>query len=228
MNRPPAKSEIAAGGAASPGGADAESALVRPVRVRLYRWAGAWGPFRVVTPCGECDLTEQIINDVIAAECAGLPVDFTAREWLSQWWEPLIPAGGWHAPIVLVEGRVVSQGRAVNRGVLAEAIGSADRRLNRITGNHLFASPNCEYCRRAEFYLRDTGVDFTYHDVVRNPAALYAAIERLKLILGWSTPIGMPQIWLDGEYIGGAQMLAERLGRDDIETDPRRGRGSLS
>ena len=93
----------------------------KAVQVVLYRWAGAWGPFKVNIPCGECSLTLDVITDTFETELAGVPVELDVREWLTGWWRPLTK-GGWHAPIVMVEGRVVSQGHALNRGVLTEAI----------------------------------------------------------------------------------------------------------
>ncbi len=91
-----------------------ESTTTRPVRITLYRWAGAWGPFKVTIPCGECALTRDVIADTIDSELARVPVDLDVRDWLSEWWRPLA-RGGWHAPIVMVEGRVVSQATAQMR-----------------------------------------------------------------------------------------------------------------
>ena len=107
------------------------------VQIVLYRWAGAWGPFKVNIPCGECSLTLDVITDTFETELAGVPVELKIREWLSEWWKPLL-RGGWHAPIVMVEGRVVSQGHALNRGVLTEAIIDAHARRSSVVGNHLF------------------------------------------------------------------------------------------
>ena len=81
------------------------------VQVVVYRWAGAWGPFKVRIPCGECALTRDVIADTLEHELAGVAVDLTVRDWLSEWWRPLA-RGGWHAPIVMVEGKVVSQRQA--------------------------------------------------------------------------------------------------------------------
>jgi len=89
----------------------------KPVKVSLYRWAGAWGPFKVSIPCGECSLTVDVIKDTFETELNGIPVELETHDWLSNWWKPL-PRGGWHAPIVMVEGAIVSQGHALNRGVL--------------------------------------------------------------------------------------------------------------
>lgn len=197
-----------------------------PVRVTLYRWAGRWGPFRVNIPCGECALTVDVIEDTFARELAGIPVELDSREWLSEWWRPL-PAGGWHAPIVMVEGRVVSQGHALNRGVLTEAVIAAHVRRTQIRGNHVFGKETCPHCARAKAYLEEAGIDHAYHDVVREPRALYEMLGRVKPIIGPKTPVTVPQIWLDGSYVGGADDLAGRLERA-VEPNPERGRNSLS
>ena len=192
----------------------------------LYRWAGRWGPFRVRVPCGECALTVDVLEDTFANELAGVPVELDNREWLSEWWRPL-PAGGWHAPIVAVEGRVVSQGHALNRGVLTEAVIAAHVRRGGIRGNHVFGKESCPHCTRAKGYLVEGGVDYAYHDVVREPRALYEMLGRVKPLIGARTPVTVPQIWLDGSYVGGADDLSERL-RLSVVPNPDRGRSSLS
>ncbi len=197
-----------------------------PVTITLYRWAGAWGPFKVSIPCGECSLTLDVINDTLARELEGIPVTVDVREWLSEWWRPL-PKGGWHAPIVIVEGRLVSQGHALNRGVLTEAVIDAWARRSAPVGSHLFGKETCPHCVRAKEYLAEAGMEFAYHDVVRDPRALYEMLARVKPIVGPKTPITVPQIWLDGVYVGGADVLGEVLERE-VEPNPDRGRCSLS
>ena len=198
----------------------------KPVRVTLYRWAGRWGPFKVRIPCGECSLTTDVIHDTFQRELAGVPVMLDARDWLSEWWQPL-PAGGWHAPIVMVQRKVISQGHALNRGLLTEAVIEAHTRRIRILGSHLFGKETCPHCQRAKQYLSDAGIRYAYHDVVREPRALYEMLGRVKPIIGPRTPITVPQIWIDGAYVGGADELSERLGRM-VEPNPDRGRCSLS
>lgn len=51
--------------------------------------------------------------------------------------------------------------------------------------------------------------------------------NRVKPLVGPKTPITVPQIWLDSDYIGGADRLSERLQRD-VEPNPERGQCSLS
>lgn len=203
-----------------------ESTTTPPVRITLYRWAGAWGPFKVTIPCGECSLTRDVIADTIDSELANVPVDLDVRDWLSEWWRPLA-RGGWHAPIVMVEGRVVSQGTALNRGRLTQAVIEAHASRAPIEGNHIFGKSTCPHCVRAKGYLEEARIPFAYHDVVKEPRALYDMLARVKSMIGAKTPITVPQIWINGEYVGGADALSEILHRD-VEPNPDRGQCSLS
>ena len=183
-----------------------------PVEIKLFRWAGAWGPFSIKIPCGECSLTKDVIRDTLESELAEIPVTLHIHDWLTKWWLPLLK-GGWHAPIVMVEGSVISQGNALNRGLLTEAVINHHAKRNPVSGNHLFGKETCPHCHRAKKYLGDAGVEFTYHNVVKDPRALYEMLARVKPIVGPKTPITVPQIWLNGLYIGGADQLSEELHR---------------
>ncbi len=198
----------------------------QPVHITLYKWAGAWGPFKIKIPCGECTLTGDVLQDTFANELQGIPVELDVKEWLSYWWEPLL-SGGWHAPIVMVEGKLVSQGQALNRGLLTEAVIAVHAERSQLTGNHLFGKESCPHCQRAKEYLTEANIDFIYHDVVHSPRALYEMLGRVKPIVGPKTPISVPQIWLDGKYVGGADQLEKILDRG-VEPNPERGQCSLS
>ncbi len=201
----------------------------QPVTITLYRWAGRWGPFKVKIPCGECALTADVIQDTLAHELAGVPVTLRARDWLSTWWEPLklLPPRGYHAPIVMVEGAIISEGEALNRGVLTQAVINAHAARTPMQGTHLFGKDNCKHCLRAKGYFEMAKLAFTYHDVVKSPAALYEMLARVKPLVGPRTPITVPQIWIDGEYIGGADQLGKRLALT-VEPNPERGQNSLT
>lgn len=185
-----------------------------PVTITVFRWAGQWGPFKVKIPCGECALTLDIIADTLANELVGVPVKLDVRAWLSEWWKPLqlFPLKGWHAPIVLVDGEIVSEGEALNRGLLTQAVISRYATRTALQGSHMFGKGSCPHCARAKGYLADQGVPYTYHDVVKQPSALYEMLARVKPIVGPKTPITVPQIWIDGRYVGGADQLGRHLG----------------
>jgi len=196
------------------------------VEIVLFRWAGKWGPFSIKVPCGECSLTEDIIHDTLTHELSEVPVELKIRDWLSEWWRPLVK-GGWHAPIVVVGGKVISQGSALNRGVLSQAVIEAYARKHPVLGNILFGKHGCPHCKRARTYLDRANVAYDYRDVVRQPVYLYEMLARVKPIVGAGTPITVPQIWLDGQYIGNADALGSVL-HEAVEPNPERGQCSLS
>ncbi len=199
---------------------------VKPICITVYRWAGAWGPFKVNIPCGECTLTKDVILDTMKNELASIEVELDVRDWLTEWWRPL-PKGGWHAPIVMVEGEIIGQGGALNRGVLTQAVITRHAQRSAVQGNHVYGKESCPHCKRAKGYLEQAGIVYDYHDVVREPRALYEMLARVKPIVGPKTPITVPQIWIDGNYVGGADALSKIVSQT-VEANPERGRCSIS
>ncbi|KIP69469.1 glutaredoxin family protein [Vibrio jasicida] len=193
--------------------------MTQPIKMTLYRWAGSWGPFKVNIPCGECTLTKDILADTFENELAGVPVELEVKDWLSHWWEPL-KLGAWHAPILVVEGKVVSQGEALNRGVLVQSVIAEWTKRDQLKGNIVYGKATCPYCVEAKKLLDETGIEYTYYDVVKDSAALYRMIPEVKAIIGEKTPVTVPQIWLDGEYIGGADNLEKWLAEKGLDKVP--------
>ncbi len=181
------------------------------VHIVQYLWAGSWGPFSIKVPCGECGLTEGIIHDVIEKEFVGMPVTFETKEWLPNWWR-IVHTGAWHAPIVMVNGTVVSQGTVVDRGLLAAAIRTALDPQDEPTGSTVFYKEGCQFCTRAKALLDEKGIAYEKHDVVQDPLEARRMFSIVKKHIGPKTPVTVPQIWLDGKYIGGTEHLERHLG----------------
>ena len=182
----------------------------KPAKLTVYRWAGKWGPFKVRIPCGECTLTGDIIEDVLEKELANAVVELETRDWLSHVLEATLK-GARHAPAVLLNGKVISQGVAVNRGLLAEAVMSEHVKHFPLQGTHIFGKQKCGYCGKAKAALDQAGIGHVYHDVVQNPGAMYEMVSRTKAIIGPRTPVTTPQIWIDGNYVGGHVELVRHL-----------------
>ncbi len=186
----------------------------KPAKLLLYRWGGKWGPFKVNIPCGECTLTTDIVKDVLEHELKTAEVELTVRDWLSHMVKAVFQ-GARHAPVLMLNGKVLSQGVAINRGLLAEAVMTEHVQHFPLKGTHIFGKENCAYCTKAKAMAESAGIAFDYHDVVKNPGAMYEMLARVKPIVGPKTPITTPQIWIDGEYIGGYDQL-----RVHLETQP--------
>lgn len=182
-----------------------------PAKLLVYKWAGRWGPFKVKVNCGECALTSDIINDMLQGDLQNADVEYGERDWLSHMFEAKFK-GAHHAPAVLLNGKVISQGVAVNRGLIAEKIMEYNIQHFPLEGTHVFGKDNCGYCTRAKSAMDEAGIVYTYHDVVKNPAALYEMVTRTKQNIGGKTPVTTPQIWIDGKYVGGYDQLTEYLG----------------
>lgn len=188
-----------------------------PSKLLVYRWGGAFGPFKVNIPCGECTLTSDIIETTLEDELSGTHVEVEYKDWLTHLPEAMLK-GARHAPAVLLNGKVISQGEAINRGALAAAVMVDHVDRFPIEGNHVFGKKKCGFCTKAKELLDAQGIEYTYHDVVENPAALYEMITRAKQNVGGKTPITTPQIWIDGKYVGGYDQLAKTLDDVDVET----------
>lgn len=108
----------------------------QPVDVTVYRITGRQGiidvPHRY---CEECDLTihlvQHVIND-LGPDAARL----TVRPWMLWFWKPIF-RGGWHAPIVTVNGRIVSQGVVPAADAIRQAIVTASGSRNPRQPDHL-------------------------------------------------------------------------------------------
>ncbi|QFI36650.1 glutaredoxin [Moritella marina ATCC 15381] len=196
------------------------------VNITIYRWAGDWGPFHINIPCGECALTKDIVLDTLQNELDGIAVELEIKDWLNEWWQPLLK-GGWHAPIIMVAGKVISQGRALNRGMLTQAVIEAHSQQVPITDQHIFGKQNCPHCQRAKRYLQQANIDYTYHDVITSPRALYEMLSRVKPLIDPKQPVTVPQIWIDGHYVGGADELS-RIVKHEVKANTERGQCSLS
>lgn len=176
------------------------------------------GPFKVNIPCGECTLTKDILLDTFKNELAEVPVELEVKDWLSHWWEPL-KHGAWHAPIVILEGQVVSQGEALNRGLLVQAAIKEWTKRDSLKGNIVFGKETCPYCAKAKQLLDKSGISYQYRDVVKDSAALYRMIPEVKAIIGEKTPVTVPQIWIEGNYIGGCSDLETWLTQRDLNQE---------
>ncbi len=193
--------------------------MADPITITLYRWAGHWGPFKVKIPCGECTLTKDILLNVFDTELFGVPVKIIEKDWLSCWWEPL-RHGAWHAPIVMVENQVISQGEALNRGVLIQAVIAHIAKKEPIRGNVIYGKAHCPFCVEAKQMLDRANIPYQYHDVVTSSEHLYRMIPAVKAMIGNKTPVTVPQIWLEDEYVGGATELKLWLEKEGAKRFP--------
>lgn len=82
--------------------------MSNPIRITIYSWAGEKWLIRIRNECAECSLAVAQARRLLAAH-PEWPLELEVKPWLTHLWESL-RRGGWHAPVVLVDGRVVRQG----------------------------------------------------------------------------------------------------------------------
>ena len=86
--------------------------------ITMYRWAGTKYGITIKSECKECDINTAILQDMKDKEFAGKNVVIEIKPWLTHVWESL-RRGGWHAPVIVVEQHIFSQGVVLNREKLA-------------------------------------------------------------------------------------------------------------
>ena len=59
--------------------------------------------------------------------------------------------------------------------------------------------------------MKEKGIVYEYHNVVSSPRDMYEMLARAKPHIPPKTPITVPQIWLDGKYVGGSDKLEKSL-----------------
>lgn len=86
-----------------------ETHTAQPIKITVYRITGDQLFFRVPeSVCEECDLTVATAKRAIADLPPGT-ARLEVKPWLSHVLEALF-RGGWHPPVVTVDGKLVSQG----------------------------------------------------------------------------------------------------------------------
>lgn len=83
-------------------------AMKDSVKVTVYRWAGEKWFLHIEGECIECDLTVSQVRTLVARN-PDWPIELEVKPWLTHIWESL-RHGGWHAPVLFVDGRLVQQG----------------------------------------------------------------------------------------------------------------------
>ena len=70
----------------------------------------------------------------------------------------------------------------------------------------IYTGENCRYCTMAKELLQEKGIEYTEKDFLDDSIEVAQRIGRI--------PNTVPQIFLDGEYVGGYTDLAARFGVD--------------
>ncbi len=181
----------------------------KTVKLVLYRWAGKFLFFRIKNRCQECDITYVILQRLMNEQLRGKPVSLEIVPWLDNFWK-VIWRGGWHAPILTVNGKVFSQGKVPDIQKLLSAIGEIlnDASLIKLgemqtektvisekeSAITVFFSPACPHCRQLLSYLDTNGIKYLGKDVTKTKSAR-EDVERL------TGRLSIPVVVVKGEII---------------------------
>lgn len=90
------------------------------LQATIYRFTGWQGLFKIPESwCRECDLLIRA-TERVAAECDAT-IEVEIRPWFLWFWKPLFRFGAWKAPILVVNGEMISQGIVPDDGKIANA-----------------------------------------------------------------------------------------------------------
>lgn len=79
----------------------------------------------------------------------------------------------------------------------------------------VYSKENCPYCTKAKHLLTKMGVEYTEF-IIKQPTSSMELgpnqswVSREELLAAAPNAKTVPQIWLDGEYIGGYDSLSAR------------------
>lgn len=93
---------------------------MKKTKIDVYLWKGKKWFFEIKSECDECNLVMGLLRDMEKKELKN-KVEINTYPWLDNFFT-LLFKGGWHAPIVLVNGKVFSQEIVPNRKKLADAV----------------------------------------------------------------------------------------------------------
>jgi len=97
---------------------------MKPIKVIIYKYTGPQGLFTIPESwCEECDLLVRAVKGEI--EESGAKAELTIRPWFLWMAVPFFRHFGWHAPILVVNGRMVSQGIVAKREDIRRALQDA-------------------------------------------------------------------------------------------------------
>ena len=82
----------------------------------IYRFSGKQGFFSIPDKwCEECDLLINLVKNVLKSNNLENSTELIIKPWFLWFWLPLFRYGTFHAPILVVNNKVVSKGIVPNK-----------------------------------------------------------------------------------------------------------------
>lgn len=94
-----------------------------PIEVTIYRFTGRQGFFMIPKKwCEECDMLVAIVKNTIKGLGIEDKTQLTIKPWFLWWWQPFFAYLAWHAPILVINGKLISQGIVPNKENLIKTL----------------------------------------------------------------------------------------------------------
>jgi len=92
----------------------------------IYRYTGNQGFFYIPKNwCEECDLLINLVKDILKKHGIEDQVELIIRPWWLWCWLPLIQFNSFHAPQLIINGKLVSAGIVPEETAILEALKGA-------------------------------------------------------------------------------------------------------
>lgn len=99
------------------------------IKIIIYRFSGRQGFFTIPKKwCEECDLLISFTKQVVKEIKMEGRVKFIIRPWFLWFWLPGLRYFVWHAPILIIDSKVVSRGIVPSQEEVKEALKKADKK----------------------------------------------------------------------------------------------------
>lgn len=93
------------------------------IYITIYRFTGSQGILKVPQKWREeCDLLIASVRKAIAELRIENQVRLVIKPWAIWFWEPLIKYSAWHAPILIINKKLVSQGLVPSQETLVKVL----------------------------------------------------------------------------------------------------------
>lgn len=91
--------------------------------ITIYRFTGSQGFFSIPKAwCEECDLLVAIVKKTVAQLGIEDKTKLEVKPWFLWFWQPILTHFAWHAPILVINGKLVSQGIVPDKLTLIQAL----------------------------------------------------------------------------------------------------------
>lgn len=91
--------------------------------ITIYRFTGNQGLLSIPKKwCEECDFLVRTVKKTINDLGIESKTQLTIKPWFLWWWQSLLKYMAWHAPILIINGKLISQGEVPNKEVLVQAL----------------------------------------------------------------------------------------------------------